>query len=126
VIGVPDPNLDLISQFIKSKRTIVSEIKLVDIAGLVRGASQNMGLGNKFLSHIRQVDAILHCVRCFEDDVVTHVEGGLDPIRDIEIINTELILSDLETVQAALDRVGQVIPSHLPPLSSLSHLSVPF
>ena len=89
VVTVPDPNLKTIQEYIESEQVLPSIVKIMDIAGLVRGASKGEGLGNKFLSHIREVDAILQVVRCFEDENVTHVDGNIDPIRDIETIETE-------------------------------------
>ncbi|MCA9238140.1 MAG: redox-regulated ATPase YchF, partial [Planctomycetales bacterium] len=103
-VAVPDPRLERIHAHIKTDKTIPALLRLVDIAGIVRGASEGEGLGNKFLSHIRTVDAILHVVRCFEDADVTHVDGGVDPIRDIETIDTELMLADLQSVETMLDK----------------------
>ncbi len=103
-VAVPDPRLGRISALIKTQKIIPAMIKLVDIAGIVRGASEGEGLGNKFLSHIRTVDAILHVVRCFEDGDVVHVEGSVNPIRDVETIDTELMLADLQSVETMLDR----------------------
>ncbi|MDT8448304.1 MAG: redox-regulated ATPase YchF [bacterium] len=105
IVEVPDPRLDRLTELVKPQRTVPNILKMVDIAGLVRGASKGEGLGNQFLSHIRQVDAIAHIVRCFEDDNVVHVEGKVDPIADIETINTELILADLEQVERKLDKI---------------------
>ena len=99
IVDVPDPRLQVLSDLYHSKRIVPAGMKFVDIAGLVKGASKGEGLGNKFLSHIRQTDAIAEVVRCFEDGNITHVEGSIDPIRDIEIINTELCLADLESVE---------------------------
>ena len=90
IVDVPDPRLQVLSDLYHSKRIVPAGMKFVDIAGLVKGASKGEGLGNKFLSHIRQTDAIAEVVRCFEDGNITHVEGSIDPIRDIEIINTEM------------------------------------
>ena len=104
VVPVPDARLNTINQFIKTEKIIPASVRVVDIAGIVRGASTGEGLGNKFLSHIREVDAILHVVRCFADPDVTHVEGSVDPIRDIETIDTELALADLETAGSSLDK----------------------
>jgi len=104
VVQVPDLRLNQINQCIKSEKIIPAALRLVDIAGLVRGASQGEGLGNQFLSHIRNVDAIIHIVRCFEDDDVTHVDGRVDPIADIETIDTELMLADLQVVEGSLAR----------------------
>jgi ribosome-binding ATPase len=102
VVEVPDDRLRRLADMFKSKKIIPTTVEFVDIAGLVKGASQGEGLGNKFLSHIREVDAIVHIVRCFEDPDVVHVSGSIDPARDIEIIETELILADLDTVERRL------------------------
>lgn len=104
IVDVPDPRLQVLSDLYHSKRIVPAGMKFVDIAGLVKGASKGEGLGNKFLSHIRQTDAIAEVVRCFEDGNITHVEGSIDPIRDIEIINTELCLADLESVESSSSR----------------------
>ena len=104
IVNVPDARLATIQTFIPTQKLVHAAVRIVDIAGIVRGASSGEGLGNKFLSHIREVDAILHVVRCFDDPDVTHVEGGVDPIRDIDTIDTELCLADLETVTSAADR----------------------
>ena len=105
VVAVPDDRLDKLAALYNSKKVTPAVIEFVDIAGLVKGASRGEGLGNKFLSHIREVDAVVHVVRCFEDANVTHVENSVDPVRDIETINLELILSDVETVEKRLDRI---------------------
>lgn len=102
-IAVPDPRLDKLSAIAKSQQIIPTRITFVDIAGLVRGASKGEGLGNQFLANIREVDAIVHVVRCFEDDDITHVEGKIDPIADIDIIETELMLADLESLEKRVD-----------------------
>lgn len=104
VVPVPDPRLRQLEEIVKPQRTLPTTIEFVDIAGLVAGASQGEGLGNKFLAHIREVDAIAHVVRCFEDDDVVHVAGRIDPLGDIATIDTELALADLDTVTRALDR----------------------
>lgn len=104
VVAVPDERLEKLAALYNCKKITPATIEFVDIAGLVKGASQGEGLGNKFLSHIREVDAIVHVVRCFKDENVTHVENGVDPIRDISIINLELILADLESVTKRLDK----------------------
>jgi GTP-binding protein YchF len=104
VVTVPDPRLAALSKLSHSKKVVPAAIEFVDIAGLVKGASAGEGLGNQFLSHIREVNAIVQVVRCFEDDDIHHVAGTVDPVRDIEVINTELILSDLVTVQKRKDR----------------------
>lgn len=104
VVAVPDPRLAVINQYIDTQKVIPAMLRLVDIAGLVKGASVGEGLGNKFLSHIRNVDAILHVVRCFENNDIAHVDGSVDPIRDIETIDTELMLADLQAIDGALDK----------------------
>lgn len=104
IVSVPDDRLYRITDFISPQKVIPAVLKLVDIAGIVKGASEGEGLGNKFLSHIRQVDAILQVVRCFEDDDVIHVSGGVDPIADIETIEIELMLADIETLQNGLQK----------------------
>lgn len=105
VVTVPDKRLDKLNEMYNPKKLVPTTFEFTDIAGLVKGASKGEGLGNKFLSHIREVDAIVEVVRCFEDGEITHVEGKIDPIRDIEIINTELILADLEIVE---NRIGKI------------------
>ena len=102
VVAVPDIRLDKIAAIVKPQRILPTTVEFVDIAGIVKGASQGEGLGNKFLSHIREVNAIVHVVRCFEDENVTHVSGKISPLQDIEVINTELALADLETVDKAI------------------------
>jgi ribosome-binding ATPase len=109
IVAVPDPRLETLAKMSKSVRTVPAAIEFVDIAGLVAGASQGEGLGNQFLSHIREVDAIVQVVRCFENSDIHHVTGSVDPVRDIEIINTELILSDLGTVQKRFDRLQKQV-----------------
>jgi GTP-binding protein YchF len=104
IVPVPDERLGVLADMYNPKKVTPAIIEFVDIAGLVKGASKGEGLGNKFLSHIREVDAIVHVVRCFSDDNIVHVEGGIDPIRDIEIINLELIFSDLEIIERRLDK----------------------
>ena len=98
-IAVPDPRLDVLAKLAKSEQIVPTRLTFVDIAGLVRGASKGEGLGNQFLANIREVDAIAHVVRCFKDDDVTHVEGRIDPVADIETVETELMLSDLESLE---------------------------
>jgi ribosome-binding ATPase len=104
MVPVPDPRLDQLAAIVKPQRVVPTMMQFVDIAGLVAGASKGEGLGNKFLSHIRETDAIAHIVRCFVDDDITHVAGKVDPLSDIETIDTELVLADLETAERALDR----------------------
>jgi hypothetical protein len=108
IVPVVDPRLDKVAQLAQSKETTYTDVKVVDIAGLVRGASQGEGLGNQFLANIRETDAILHVVRCFEDPNVVHIEQTIDPTRDIEIVETELLLADLETINKRLERVGKL------------------
>jgi GTP-binding protein YchF len=108
IVAVPDDRLKLINQYIETDKIVPAAIRIVDIAGIVRGASTGEGLGNKFLSHIREVDAILQVVRCFETGDIIHVEGSVDPIRDIETIDTELALADLETVESSLDKAQRL------------------
>ena len=107
VVTVPDKRLDVLTELVHPAKAIATTFEFTDIAGLVKGASTGEGLGNKFLSHIREVDAIVEVVRCFEDGNITHVEGQIDPIRDIEIINVELILADLEVIDGRLNRLGK-------------------
>ena len=109
VVDVPDDRLWKLTEMYKPKRTMPAAMRFVDIAGLVQGAAQGEGLGNKFLAHIRQVDAVAQVVRCFSDDNITHVAGSLDPLRDIEIINTDLCLADLETVEKRIERVQKML-----------------
>src|SRR5258707_15407947 len=108
VVAVPDPRLEQLAKIAKVHQLIPTTIEFVDIAGLVKGAAQGEGLGNKFLSHIREVDAIVQVGRCFEDPDIHHVAGAIDPIRDIETIITELALADLETVKKRRERGAEV------------------
>src|SRR5438093_10315700 len=107
VVSVPEPRLAPLAKVAKVAAVIPAAIEFVDIAGLVKGASQGEGLGNKFLSHIRDVDALIEVVRCFEDPDIVHVGGGLDPVRDIEIVTTELILADLEATRKRLEKISR-------------------
>ena len=109
IVDVPDERLDKLAEMYHPKKVTHAYIEFVDIAGLVKGASRGEGLGNKFLSHIREVDAIVHVVRCFEDTNITHVDGSIDPIRDIETINLELIFSDLEMIERRIDRTKKAM-----------------
>ena len=109
IVAVPDSRLDKLAALYNSKKITPATIEFVDIAGLVKGASKGEGLGNKFLSHIREVDAIVHVVRCFEDDNVIHVNNQVDPIADIETINLELILADMESIQKRYDKAFNMI-----------------
>ncbi len=111
VVPVPDPRLDRLAEIVKPQQVIPTAMEFVDIAGLVAGASKGEGLGNQFLAHIRETDAIAQVVRCFEDDDVVHVTGRVDPVSDIEVINTELVLADLETVEKGLTRVARTAKS---------------
>lgn len=108
MVSVPDPRLDVLTQISDSDDTVPTRIEFVDIAGLVKGASKGEGLGNQFLSHIRQVDAIAQVVRCFENDDIIHVAGEIGPTRDIEIINLELVLADLGQIERRMDRVRKL------------------
>ena len=108
VVAVPDERLEKIRVCIASEKLVPALLRVVDIAGIVRGASKGEGLGNKFLSHIREVDAVLHVVRCFEGGEITHVEGTVDPLRDIDTIDTELIFADLETVEKNIDKQRKI------------------
>jgi ribosome-binding ATPase len=111
VVQVPDPRLEAIARFVKPARIVPATVEFLDIAGLVKGASQGEGLGNQFLANIREVDAIVHVVRCFEDDDIRHVTGSVDPVRDREIINIELGLADLATVEKRLDKASRAAKS---------------
>ncbi len=111
VVEVPDPRLQQLAQIISPERIVPAIVEFVDIAGLVAGASQGEGLGNQFLAHIRETDAIINVVRCFEDDNVIHVAGKVDPISDIEVIQTELCLADLGTVEKSLHRYSKAARS---------------
>lgn len=109
IVPVPDRRLDLLAAMYNPEKYTPAVIEFVDIAGLVRGASRGEGLGNKFLSHIREVDAIIHVVRCFEDDNIIHVDGSVDPLRDLETINLELIFSDIELLERRADRTRKMM-----------------
>lgn len=111
VVAVPDERLDVLAGIYHPKKITPAVIEFVDIAGLVKGASRGEGLGNQFLSHIRQVDAIVHVVRCFEDSDITHVDGAVDPIRDTETIETELIFADMESLERKIQRTGKAAKS---------------
>src|ERR1700748_1054702 len=101
-VAVPDERLDVCARIAKSAKIVPTQLEFVDIAGLVRGASKGEGLGNQFLGNIREVDAIIHVLRCFEDSDITHVEGSIDPVRDAEVVETELMLADLESLEKRL------------------------
>ena len=111
IVFVPDPRQDKLAEIVNPERVVPTSMEFVDIAGLVAGASKGEGLGNKFLANIRETDAIAHVVRCFENDDVVHVDGKVNPIGDIEVIDTELALADLESVEKAADKVGRVAKS---------------
>ena len=111
VVAVPDERLNVLHKMYDSKKTTPASVRFVDIAGLVKGVANGEGLGNKFLEHIRQVDAVAHVVRCFDDANITHVEGGVDPLRDIDIIQTELCLADLEVVEKRIMRLAKIAKS---------------
>ncbi|MCB0659727.1 MAG: redox-regulated ATPase YchF [Saprospiraceae bacterium] len=105
VIVVPDPRLDALAELVQPQRILPTSVEILDIAGLIKGASKGEGLGNQFLANIREVDAIIHVVRCFEDDNVVHVDGSVDPVRDKEIIDLELIFKDIETMEKRIDKL---------------------
>ena len=107
MVNVPDPRLEKLSELVKPEKVIPATVEIVDIAGLVKGASQGEGLGNQFLANIRETDAIIHVLRCFDNDNIIHVEGSVDPIRDKEIIDIELQLKDLETIDKRLEKVNR-------------------
>ena len=123
VVAVPDKRLDKLAEMYKPEKYTPAIIEFVDIAGLVKGASHGEGLGNKFLANIREVDAIVHVVRCFENGDIIHVDGSVDPIRDVETINIELILSDLEIVERAIDRTTKAAKSDKKLLEKLDVLN---
>ncbi len=110
-VPVPDPRLQKLAELAKSEKVIPTQVTFVDIAGLIRGASKGEGLGNQFLGHIRSVDAVAHVVRCFADENVVHVDGDVDPVRDVETIETELLLSDLESVQKQVQKQEKMAKS---------------
>ena len=107
MVAVPDARLEEIHVLIKTQKIIPAVVEIVDIAGLVRGASQGEGLGNQFLGHIRATDAVLHVVRCFEDADITHVDGEIDPLRDIDTIDTELVFADMESMERQITKVAK-------------------
>ena len=111
VVTVPDARLDALAAIVNPKQILPTTVEFVDIAGLVRGASKGEGLGNQFLGNIRSTDAIVHVVRCFEDENIVHVEGSIDPIRDIEVVETELLLKDLESIEKRLDKNRKIAKS---------------
>ena len=111
IVPVPDKRLDVLAEMAKTRRKVATQMEFVDIAGLVKGASQGEGLGNQFLGHIRQVDALVHVVRCFEDENVVHVDGSIDPTRDKEVISMELILADLDSVEKRLKKAKSLAKS---------------
>ena len=109
IVMVPDTRIETIKEYITTEKTIYNTIEFFDIAGLVKGASTGEGLGNKFLSHIRNVDAIIHIVRCFKNEDVTHIDGDINPIRDIETINTELLLKDIESIDKRIKNIAKIV-----------------
>ena len=111
IVAVPDERLNVLTKMYNSKKTTPATVRFVDIAGLVKGASKGEGLGNKFLEHIRQVDAIAHVVRCFEDENITHVSNKINPLQDIETIQTELCLADLDIVEKRLEKLTKILKS---------------
>lgn len=125
IVHVPDSRLTRITEIIKPKQEIPTVVEFVDIAGLVKGASKGEGLGNKFLANIREVGAIVHVVRCFQNDNIVHVEGEIDPVRDIETIETELALADLEVVHRRMETIGKQIRSHDKSISEKAKIAEP-
>jgi ribosome-binding ATPase len=119
VVTVPDERLEKISAFIKPKKLVPTAMEFVDIAGIVAGAHKGEGLGNQFLTHIRQVDAIIHVVRCFDDPNIVHVSGSVDPLRDVDVINTELMLADLEVVEKRYTKIAKTAASAGTPAQKL-------
>ncbi len=111
IVPVPDKRLDVLAEMARTKRKVATQMEFVDIAGLVKGASQGEGLGNQFLGHIRQVDALVHVIRCFDDENIVHVDGSIDPVRDKEVITMELILADLDTVEKKLKKAQSLAKS---------------
>jgi GTP-binding protein YchF len=109
IITVPDPRLDALAEIVIPERVLPTTIEILDIAGLIKGASKGEGLGNQFLANIREVNTIIHVVRCFKDDNVIHVDGSVDPVRDKEIVDTELMLKDLESIEKAIDRLKKLV-----------------
>lgn len=127
-VGVPDERLDTLAKLAQSKQKIPTTLEFVDIAGLVRGASKGEGLGNQFLGHVRTVDAIIHVLRCFDDDDITHVEGSVDPLRDRDIIETELLLADMESLEkrkVTLEKKAKAQDARSKDLLSLIHYILP-
>src|SRR5665213_2121596 len=123
IVPVPDDRMDRIVTMVKPNSIVPTTMEFVDIAGIVEGASKGEGLGNQFLSHIRQTDAILHVVRCFTDPEVIHVAGGVNPLHDIDIINTELLLADLDTVEKRLNKAEKAAKSHTATAAQKSELA---
>ena len=120
VVPVPDKRLDVLAKMYHPKKVTPATIEFVDIAGLVKGASKGEGLGNKFLSHIRECDAIVHVVRCFEDENIIHVDGTVDPARDIDVIQLELVLADLETMQRRVEKAKALLSHTVEELYGIS------
>ena len=124
VVGVPDERLEKLAPLVNAAKVVPTAIEFVDIAGLVKGASKGEGLGNQFLANIRETNAILHIIRCFDDENIVHVDGSVNPLRDIEVIETELILADLETVQKQIVRVEKLAKADKKMLHILYGLSL--
>ena len=130
IVNVPDKRLDTLSSLVNPKKTIPTSIKFVDIAGLVKGASKGEGLGNKFLSNLKEVDVLIHVIRCFDNDNIVHVNGKIDPLSDKEIIDYELIIKDLESIDKRISRVEKLAKSgdktFVTPIASSSLSVFPF
>ena len=125
IVDVVDERLDKLTELSKSKKKIYTNITFVDIAGLVKGASKGEGLGNKFLSHIREVDAIIHLVRCFESEKITHVNSKINPVEDLETIKTEIILSDIDIIQKKLEKGKLAASAFLEAVKALKRVDFP-
>ena len=124
IVNVPDPRLDRLASLVNPEKVIPATVEIVDIAGLVKGASKGEGLGNQFLGNIRETDAIIHVLRCFDNDNIVHVEGSVDPLRDKEIIDFELQLKDLETIEKKREKVNRAARTGNKAVS-YTHLTLP-
>ena len=123
MINVPDERLNKLAELVHPQKIVPATVEIVDIAGLVKGASQGEGLGNQFLAHIRETDAIAHVVRCFENDDIVHVSGGVNPLADIDVIDTELCLADLQSVEKGVDRAAKAAKAVIPSVLASAKMS---